>query len=150
VSDPFQILVGDEGPLFTIADVGYGVSQVLPILVEAIRADDRSTFLLQQPEVHLHPRAQAALASLFASLANAEGKCFCVETHSDYILDRVRMDVRDGKGVTADDVIILYFEKGSEGVNIHPIHIDESGNILDPPKGYRSFFMQEEQRYFGG
>lgn len=148
--DPFQILVGDQGPRFSLVDVGYGVSQVLPILVESLRTSRHATLLLQQPEVHLHPRAQAALGSLFVSLAHAHEKRFLIETHSDYILDRVRMEVRDGKGVTADDVIILYFEKGSEGVNIHPIHIDESGNILDPPKGYRNFFMQEEKRYFGG
>ena len=52
-------------------------------------------FLLQQPEVHLHPSAQAALGSLFCQVA-AAGKQLIVETHSDHVIDRIRMDVRDG------------------------------------------------------
>ena len=53
-------------------------------------------FLLQQPEVHLHPQAQAALGTLFCQVA-AGGRQLIIETHSDYIIDRVRMDVRDGQ-----------------------------------------------------
>ena len=76
-------------------------------------------FLLQQPEVHLHPRAQAALGSLFCNLA-ASGKQIIVETHSDYVLDRVYMDIRDSKtDLEADDVSILYFERDELDVNIH-------------------------------
>ena len=70
MSDPFQLQVKvRSGPRANLMDVGYGVSQILPILVDVMRPDTRSrTFLLQQPEVHLHPRGQAALASLFVTL----------------------------------------------------------------------------------
>ena len=60
-----------------------------------------------------------------------------VETHSDYILDRVRMDVRDGVcGLKPEDVSILFFERQGLGVTIHSIRLDEEGNVLDAPPGY--------------
>ena len=98
---PFQVQIRKfgkrlKGPKRNLIDVGYGVSQALPILTELLREDSPKMFLLQQPEVHLHPRAQAALGSLFCNLA-ASGKQIIVETHSDYILDRVYMDIRDKK-----------------------------------------------------
>ena len=101
------------------------------------------------PKIHLHPRAQAALGSLFCNLASS-GKQIIVETHSDYILDRVRMDIRDRKTpLKAEDVSILYFERGELDVNIHSIRLDKDGNIHDMPLGYRRFFMEETRRSIG-
>ena len=96
--DPFQIMVrltGDTSQmeLRNLVDVGYGVSQSLPVLTELLSDNAPSTYLLQQPEVHLHPTAQAGLGSLFCNVA-AKGIQMLVETHSDYLLDRIRMDVR--------------------------------------------------------
>ena len=138
-----------KGPRRNLIDVGYGVSQALPILTELLREDSPKMFLLQQPEVHLHPRAQAALGSLFCNLA-ASGKQIIVETHSDYIIDRSRMDIRDGKtGLKPDDISILYFERDELDANIHSLGIDEEGNVLDAPPGYGQFFMDEMRRSVG-
>ena len=91
--------------------MGYGVSQVLPLLLELLIEDGYPRFLLQQPEVHLHPRAQAALGSLFCSTASS-GRQLIVETHSEYIVDRVRMDIRDRTtDLKPEDVSILFFER---------------------------------------
>jgi predicted ATPase len=147
---PFQIHLNYGGPDFNLADVGYGVSQALPIVVDSIRAGTESTLLIQQPEVHLHPRAQAALGSLLLRLARVEHKSFIVETHSDYMIDRVRMDIRDSESFTSEDVRILYFErKDGSTVDILPLSLDGRGNILDAPTGYRRFFLQEERRLLG-
>lgn len=152
--NPFQIQIRKfakrrKGPQRNIIDVGYGVSQVLPILTELLREDAPRMFLVQQPEVHLHPQAQAALGTLFCQLA-AGGRQLVVETHSDYIIDRVRMDVRDGKtDLKPEDVSILYFEPGDLDVKIHSIRLDEMGNVLDAPPGYRKFFMEEMRRSIG-
>ena len=81
--DPFQIRVRIHGPQANLLDVGYGVSQALPILVEALRSAPGSVHLMQQPEVHMHPRSQAALGSFLADLAANQQKQFIVETHSD-------------------------------------------------------------------
>ena len=129
-----------------LIDVGYGVSQVLPVLTEVLRPDASPIMLFQQPEVHLHPSAQAALGSLFC-LAAASGRQLVVETHSDYIIDRILLDIRDKRtDLKADDVSILYFERGDSGVSIHSIRIDAEGNIVGAPEGYRKFFTDELNR----
>ena len=151
---PFQMQVRKwgkrrKGPWRNLIDVGYGVSQALPLLTELLRPDAPNMFLLQQPEVHLHPSAQAALGSLFCGVA-ATGKQLVVETHSDYIIDRVRMDVRDGAtGLKPEDVSILYFERDELAVNIHSITIDEQGNLENCPDSYGDFFMAETRRLVG-
>ncbi|MBI3329880.1 MAG: DUF3696 domain-containing protein [Nitrospinae bacterium] len=148
--DPFQLQVKIAGSGINLVDVGYGVSQVLPIIVDAIREPPGSTFLLQQPEVHLHPRAQAELGSFLGVLAKQQQKRFIVETHSDYIVDRIRMDIRDGKHLNPGDVAILYFERTGGDAQIHTIEIDGFGNLVDVPSGYRQFFLEEERRLLGG
>ena len=148
---PFQLqfrkYAGDErGPRHNLIDVGYGVSQALPLLTELLREDAPGMFLLQQPEVHLHPKAQAELGSLFCQLAGTERQ-FIVETHSDHLMNRVRMDVRDRVcPLKPDDVSILYFERAGHDVSIHSIRIDEDGNIVGAPDSYRAFFMEESKR----
>jgi len=149
-SDPFQIGIKTTGPVFNLVDVGYGVSQVLPILVDAVQAPARSSFLLQQPEVHLHPKAQAELASFLTVLAKTQNKRFVIETHSDYLIDRIRMDIREKKGgIRPEDVGILYFERSRTGQTVHSLEIDESGNITNAPSTYRQFFLEEERRMLG-
>lgn len=146
--DPFEIQVKvGKGPKVNLKDVGYGVSQALPLLVDALSKHDH--ILIQQPEVHLHPRAQAELGTFLGKLVATEKKRFVLETHSDYIVDRVRMDVRDGKSLKPEDVIILYFEKKGADSTIHPIRIDKTGNLLNAPASYRRFFMDEERRFWG-
>ena len=153
-SEPFQLQVRKlgvrrRGPQRNLIDVGYGVSQVLPVITELLRPDAPAMFLLQQPEVHLHPSAQAALGNLFCRVASAGGQ-LVIETHSDHLLDRVRMDVRDGtSGLKPNDVSILFFERADLDVNIHSLRIDEEGNIVGAPDGYRRFFMEELQRSLG-
>ena len=150
-SEPFQMHVRKfggrvKGPLRNLIDVGYGVSQVLPVITELFRGDRTPMFLLQQPEVHLHPSAQAALGSLFCQVANQQRQ-LVIETHSDHLLDRVRMDVRDGRTkLTADDVSILFFERGDLDVRIHSLKLDQEGNVLGTPNSYRRFFMEETRR----
>ena len=153
-SEPFQVQIRKsgtkaKGPPRNLIDVGYGVSQVLPVITELLRPDAPSMFLLQQPEVHLHPSAQAALGSLFCQVASPDRK-LVVETHSDHLLDRVRMDVRDGKGLLKpEDVSILFFERGDLEVNIHSLRLDQEGNVLDTPLSYREFFLRETRRSLG-
>ena len=153
-SEPFQVQVRKgggrlKGPRRNLIDVGYGVSQVLPVITELLRPDAPDVFLLQQPEVHLHPSAQAALGSLFCQVAGSKRQ-LVVETHSDHLLDRVRMDIRDGKSdLTPEDVSILFFERGDLDVRIHSLRIDEEGNIIGAPDGYRRFFMEETAKSLG-
>jgi len=146
-SDPFQILVAMAGPPANLPDVGYGVSQTLPIIVQSVLAAGRGMLLLQQPEVHLHPRGQAALGSFFAGLVAREKKELVIETHSDYLLDRIRVEVAQG-ALRASDVLILFFEKEYIETRVHQIELDENGNVVGAPESYRRFFLQEEATLF--
>ena len=154
MSDPFQLQVKvRSGAHANLMDVGYGVSQSLPILVDVLERSDRRlghkyAFLLQQPEVHLHPRGQAALASLFVQAFKQSGNRFLIETHSDYIIDRVRISVRKGL-LKPDDVSVLYFEPRGSAVAIHNMTLDEHGNLLGAPRGYRDFFVKETDELLG-
>ena len=154
MNDPFQLQVKvRSGSHANIKDVGYGVSQSLPILVDVLERSERRrghecAFLLQQPEVHLHPRGQAELASLFVQAFKRSGNRFLIETHSDYIVDRVRISV--GKGLLKpDDVSVLYFEPKGSAVAIHNMTLDEHGNLVEAPEGYRDFFVKETDSLLG-
>jgi hypothetical protein len=147
-SDPFQVGVKTGGPTFNLIDVGYGVSQALPILVDTLeQAPGFQSFLLQQPEVHLHPRAQAELGTFFAKQAK-EKRRFLIETHSDYLVDRIRMEVRR-KLLKPEDVSLLYFERGKPSATIHNLELDANGSITNPPPGFRQFFLKEERDLLG-
>lgn len=153
--DPFQMRIrkhrrrGGKGPLHNLVDVGFGVSQALPIITELLRPNAARMFLLQQPEVHLHPSAQAALGSLFCEVS-AAGQQLVVETHSDHLIDRVRMDVRDQRSsLRPQDVSLLFFERNDLDVRIHSLRFDDQGNVVGAPEGYRRFFMEETHRSVG-
>lgn len=146
-SDPFQILVAHGGPPVNLLDVGYGVSQALPVLVQCVLAEKPGLLLLQQPEIHLHPRAQAALGSFFARLVADERREVVIETHSDYLLDRIRREVAQGT-IPARDVLILFFDKRDIRTQIHEIRLDDHGNVIGAPNNYRRFFLEEEISLF--
>ena len=149
MGDPFQIQFKIRGPRTNIMDVGYGVSQVLPILVRLLANKNNrpGQFLLQQPEVHLHPSGQAALASLLVNLTKRR-KMFLVETHSDYIIDRVRMDIRKNR-ISPDDVSLVYHAPEKNGVKIHNISFDKEGNMLNVPSGFQQFIARETDALLG-
>ena len=155
-SDPFQIQIKKygakaKGPNRNLIDVGYGVSQVLPVLIDFLSSELPTIFLTQQPEIHLHPMAQAALGSLFCQVASLElGHQLVIETHSDYILDRIRINVRDRlTGLRPEDVSILYFESDNLDVKIHSLELDENGGLIGAPPNYREFFRIETRNFLG-
>lgn len=146
---PFRILIKIGKGKYNIMDMGYGISQILPILVE-ISSRDMGMFLIQQPEIHLHPRAQAELGTYLSKLINPNRQ-YIVETHSDYLIDRIRIEVRKGI-LKPEDIIILFFDWGKENeIKIYPIPVDKMGNLIDAPLSYRKFFLDEQKNLlFGG
>lgn len=148
---PFQVEVRKVARQYkctsrNLIDIGYGVSQILPVATELLRDDPTPLLLLQQPEVHLHPSAQAALGTLLLQTADKD-QIILVESHSDHLLNRIRMDLRDGVGDSKpEDVSILYFENSDLGSKIHSLRIDEQGNVLDAPESYGRFFLDETKR----
>jgi len=147
-SEPFQVRIKTKGPDANLIDVGYGVSQALPIVIDSIMAPKNEVLLVQQPEVHLHPKAQAALGTFFVELAVSSSKQFIIETHSDYLVDRVRMAVAE-KLIPARNVQLLYLSRKGLDIRVHELSLDEVGNITNAPAAYRDFFLDEELRLMG-
>ena len=155
MGNPFQLKIKVRGPNSNIIDVGYGVSQILPILVQILHWStfpgplmEMPFFLLQQPEVHLHPRAQAELSSLLATLASEGNRAFLVETHSDYMIDRARIEIRKGN-IRPEDVSLIYFEPKGNVVKVHNISFDKMANMEGVPPHYGGFFLKEYRQLMG-
>jgi predicted ATPase len=141
--DPFQVQVSMGSKKTNLMDVGYGVSQILPLIVDAQRATSKTMLLLQQPEVHLHPKAQAALGSMIKDWVSKSKKTVVVETHSDYLVDRLRLEVKQAH-LKQSEVKIFFLEKKSSQTKLHVLEIDAQGNVLNAPEGYRDFFLREQ------
>lgn len=146
--DPFQINFSLQGPELNLVDIGYGTSQILPIIFMISHQSHNEMFLIQQPEVHLHPRAQASLGELFVDTYKTNNKKFVIETHSDFIIDRVRLAIKKKK-INPKDVSLLFFER--DGVDNHIFHVelDKSGDPVSAPEGYRNFFIDEQMKLLG-
>lgn len=112
-----------------LGDVGYGVSQVLPIVTECVGAS-RTILCIEQPELHLHPRLAADLSELLVEAA-IRGNQIIAETHSENILLRVQRLVSEGK-IPSTSVAVLYVDNQTEaGATVKRLRLDEDGDLLD-------------------
>lgn len=128
--------------LHDLTHVGVGVSQVLPILVLSLLAEQGSTLIFEQPELHLHPRVQTRLADFFMSMTMLNKQCI-VETHSEYLINRLRYQAAVSEGDQISKNVIIYFvEKPNEFSIYRPIRINKFGVIKDWPLG---FFDENEE-----
>ena len=110
-----------------LADSGFGGSQVIPIIVEGFFAQQAALILLEQPEIHLHPRAQGVLGDLLVDIAN-EGRRLIVETHSEHMLGRIQTNIAEGV-ISKDDVAVYYFQPGETGTRVRELVLDDNGQF---------------------
>ena len=114
----------------SVADVGFGVSQVLPVLVALLVAEPGQLVYIEQPELHLHPRAQVKLAEIIADAAN-RGVRVVIETHSDLLLLGIQTLVAKGELAT-DKVILHWFTRDDEGItHINNTELEKDGGFSD-------------------
>lgn len=141
---PFEILIKYNNKAIKLPNVGYGVSQILPLLVEILAAT-KTMFAIQQPEVHLHPKAQAAFGHfLFKACQNDENR-FIIETHSDYTINRFRYCLSKDKTNISFKSQVLFFERKEEGNQVIHLKINQDGTYKNSlPESYRDFFIDEE------
>ncbi|MFT3790483.1 MAG: DUF3696 domain-containing protein [Rudaea sp.] len=118
-----------------ITDVGFGVSQILPVITLCYYAPEGSTIILEQPEIHLHPRVQAGLADVFVEVAKQRNIQIILESHSEHLLRRLQVRIAEEQ-ISKDDTA-LYFcstEKGES--ELLELELDLFGNILNWPKDF--------------
>lgn len=119
-----------------IPDVGFGLSQLLPLVVQSVMPTQR-TICVEQPEVHVHPKLQADLGDLLAEairppLLNR----FIIETHSEHLILRLQRLVREQK-LNPSDLSVLYVTRGPEGALVYSLQVDEEGDFVDEwPDGF--------------
>lgn len=129
-----------------IVDVGFGVSQTLPIIVEGLLIKKNQTLLLEQPEIHLHPRMQMKLADFLIAMS-LMGRKIIVETHSDHLVNRlIRRSIEKNVYNILSDLSINYIEKNNGTSCINPIKIDKIKGIVDCPVGFFDQYASENER----
>lgn len=155
-SNLFELVLGGAGwaASANFADVGFGISQVLPVIVQGMLTPAGGTYVVQQPELHLHPDAQAGLADFFVYLAQRGIRCV-VETHSEYFLLRLRREMAEGhkprsiglpaeeslsaKPLARSDVaVVLIEERKSDGNHTVRLEIGQSFQFENLPRDFMS------------
>ncbi len=130
--------------MVTIADVGFGVSQLLPVIVTGLWARNGSTIILEQPEIHLHPRLQGKLADFLICMAEL-GKNIIVETHSEHLINMLRLRiVQDTSNEIKKKIGILFVRPPKQskritrlqGSRIENLKVDEYGKIINWPSDF--------------
>jgi AAA domain, putative AbiEii toxin, Type IV TA system len=137
---------GGKNDLVNIADVGFGVSQTLPVVVALLVAHPGQLVYIEQPEIHLHPRAQFAMATLIANAAN-RGVQVVAETHSSLLLLGVQSLVAEGK-LSPGKVKLHWFSRNKDGATtITSGDLDETGAFGDWPEDFSDVDLKTESRY---
>lgn len=143
-SDSIKLLIGNHN----IADVGFGVSQVLPIITTGLLMKTRESLILQQPEIHLHPKMQMNFADYLISLA-VRNKNIIIETHSDHIINRIVRRVLEDKTSRLNGFIKIYFiDKNNLEEPAKHLKIDRVRGFVDAPEDFFSQFSSETMKIF--
>jgi predicted ATPase len=133
-----EVLVKIEpnSPEVPITDVGFGISQILPVLVLCYYVKEGSTLILEQPEIHLHPAVQAGLADIFIDVIKKRNIQIIVESHSEHLLRRLQRRIAEKQ--LSNDVIALYFcQRDIRGDSeLVPLQLDRFGNISNWPENF--------------
>jgi predicted ATPase len=139
----YEVLVrtGAKLPEVKLTDVGFGVSQVLPVIVECFYVPRRSIVIFEQPEIHLHPSVQAELADLFVDAIRARehgsGRdCqFIVESHSEHFLQRLQRRIAEEE-LSPQDAALYFVHTKDAAAHLEPLDVDLYGNIRNWPAGF--------------
>ena len=130
-----RVTSGPAGAETTLTDVGFGISQVMPVLVLLYYVPKGSIILLEQPEIHLHPSAQSVLADVFLHAARTRGIQIVVESHSEHLLRRIQR--RRAEGAEGTENMRLYFASaGENGARLDDLELDRYGQIRNWPPDF--------------
>lgn len=136
ISDLYSIRLYDQYSKVDVSplDVGFGISQVLPVIVQALTSKN-SLICIEQPEIHLHPKHQTQLANLFIDCIDKKNTLL-IETHSEHLMLRLQNLIREEK-IRYSDVNIVYVDRTEVGSYCLELRLNENGDFIDPwPNGF--------------
>lgn len=136
----------DSKDLYKPVNVGFGYSYTLPIIVAGLIAKKGEILIVENPEAHLHPSAQSQLARFLTKVSKCGVQVF-IESHSDHILNGLRIAVRD-KVIRPDDLNILYFQR-EQNYEMIRIPVNSDGSIEEWPNGFFDQTEKDFERLFG-
>ena len=118
-------------------NAGFGISYALPVIVAALRAEIRGMLLVENPEAHLHPAGQSAIGGFLAQVA-ADGVQVFLETHSDHVLNGIRVAVAGGRAALREDQALVHFfrAEGDDGDDVESMEVRQTGQLSDWPAGF--------------
>ncbi len=122
----------------SIVEVGFGVSQILPIIAVSLLSPVNSILIFEQPEIHLHPRAEAGLGELFLCLART-GRRILIETHSDHLINRLRRRIAEDENNQFENWVNILFvhpPENGQGARVEKGRIDKYGQIENWPPSF--------------
>ena len=136
-SNLYQVKVRrtESSPDVLITDVGFGVSQVLPIIVLLFSVPKKSILLLEQPEIHLHPSVQAGLADVFIEAVNLRNVQIIFESHSEHLLQRLQRRIAE-REFRPEQTALFFSSMEAEGASLSELQLDDFGNIKNWPPGF--------------
>lgn len=137
-----------------ITDVGFGISQVLPILVQCFLSDRGSTTMIEQPEIHLHPTMQADLADLFIDVVSTSTtdkknttKFLIIETHSEYLLKRLRRRIAENNSIHCHNVGINFVSVSGKFCEIEKKNVSKTGYFEWPKSFYSGELLKDSVEF---
>lgn len=134
----YQVLVrrSSRGAWVPITDVGFGVSQILPVLTLCFAAPPGSTLILEQPEIHLHPKVQSGLADVFLDAIKRRKIQILVESHSEHFMARLLRRIAEDDESTVADTALYFCDNPGTGSTIDRLDVDMFGAIRNWPEGF--------------
>jgi predicted ATPase len=139
-----QVITGNTRA--NLVDVGFGVSQVLPMVVLAHFVPRGATIIAEQPEIHLHPRAAVALANMMVEVARDRGVQFLVETHSEHLFRRLQFLIADEKVTAADCKLYFVGKAQSQAAELIRLEVDKFGRVGNWPDKFFGDSLGETER----
>ncbi len=147
-----EVQVAGSDYIASLVDVGFGISQILPVLVLCASAPSGTTILLEQPEMHLHPKAQSLLADVFIDAINKYGVQIIVESHSEHLLTRLQRRMAENgisdAGISSEHVRTYFCERRNDRSVLTPLELNEYGYITNWPKDFFGDELDERTKMF--
>jgi len=140
------MLIDKNGLNVSLKDIGFGISQILPVLIQGFSSKPGTILILEQPEIHLHPHAQAELGDILIAISQ-RGVRLLIETHSEHLLLRLQRRIAENyqkqNEIKPDDLSFYFVEHLENQSKIHEVTISETGEFIDPPSQLKTFFADD-------